>query len=112
MFFREFLKNFQNNFSSEQFRTISSEVINPFMHNVVKWPDIRFLKYVWPFYNIMHERIQMFNALLYFEVAAATCKRSHLEVFCKKAVVYKMRLQAQKLPKTNFLKLVKMLNLK
>ena len=41
--------------------------INPFMHNVVKWPNIllkfcgvhtaRFLKYVWPFYNIMHERV-------------------------------------------------------
>ena len=42
--------------------------INPFMHNVVKWPNIllkfcgvniaRFLKYVWPFYNIMHERVR------------------------------------------------------
>ena len=42
-------------------------MINPFMHNVVKWPNIlqksygahtaRFLKYVWPFYNIMHERV-------------------------------------------------------
>ena len=41
---------------------------NPFMHNVVKWPNIlsescgvhtaRFLKYVWPFYNIMHERVK------------------------------------------------------
>ena len=38
------------------------------MHNVVKWPNIlktscgvnttRFLKYVWPFYNIMHERVK------------------------------------------------------
>ena len=38
------------------------------MHNVVKWPSIlqkscgvhtaRFLKYVWPFYNIMHERVK------------------------------------------------------
>ena len=27
--------------------------INPFMHNFVKWP-----KYVWPFYNIMHERVK------------------------------------------------------
>ena len=37
------------------------------MHNVVKWANIlkkscgvhtaRILKYVWPFYNIMHERI-------------------------------------------------------
>ena len=31
-------------------------VVNPFMHNVVKWPNI--LKYVWPFYNIMHERVK------------------------------------------------------
>ena len=41
-------------------------LFNPFMHNVVKWPNIlwkscgvhtaRFLKYVWPFYN-MHERV-------------------------------------------------------
>ena len=41
---------------------------NPFMHNVVKWPNIfkkscgvntaRFLKYVWPFYNIMHEKVK------------------------------------------------------
>ena len=41
--------------------------LNPFMHNV-KWPRIllkpcgvhtaRFLKYVWPFYNIMYERIK------------------------------------------------------
>ena len=39
---------------------------NPFMHNV-KWPNIlyksygvnaaRFLKYVWPFDNIMYERV-------------------------------------------------------
>ena len=38
------------------------------MHNVVKWRNIlkkpcgvntaRFLKYVWPFYNIMHERVK------------------------------------------------------
>ena len=37
------------------------------MQNVVKWPNIllkscsvhtaRFVKYVWPFYNIMHERV-------------------------------------------------------
>ena len=42
-------------------------LFNPFMHNVVKWPKIllkycgvhtaRFLKYVWPFYNIMHKRV-------------------------------------------------------
>ena len=39
---------------------------NPFMHNLAKWPNIllkscgvntpRFLKYVWEFYNIMHQR--------------------------------------------------------
>ena len=43
--------------------------LNLFMHNVVKWPNIilkycgvnteRFLKYVWPFYNIMHERVNV-----------------------------------------------------
>ena len=37
------------------------------MYNVVKWPNIllkscgvntaRFLKYVWPFYSIMHEKV-------------------------------------------------------
>ena len=39
------------------------------MYNVVKWPNIilkscgvttaRFLKYVWPFYNIMHETVNL-----------------------------------------------------
>ena len=39
------------------------------MHNVVKWPNIlqksygvhaaRFFKYVWPFYNIMQERVKL-----------------------------------------------------
>ena len=31
------------------------------MHNVVKWPNIlqkSFLKYVWSFYNIMHESVK------------------------------------------------------
>ena len=47
--------------------------LNPFMHNVVKWPNIlqkscdvhtaRFLKYVWPFYNI-HERVKWFNKIV------------------------------------------------
>ena len=42
--------------------------VNPFMHNVVKWRKIilkscgvhtaRFLKYVWPLYNIMHESVK------------------------------------------------------
>ena len=42
--------------------------VNPFVHNVVKWPNIllkscgvnsaRFLKYIWPFYNTMHERVK------------------------------------------------------
>ena len=37
---------------------------NPFMHNVVKWPwclHRKILKYVWPFYNIMHERVKRIN---------------------------------------------------
>ena len=39
------------------------------MHNVLKWPNIllkscgvntaKFFKYVWPFYNIMHERVKV-----------------------------------------------------
>ena len=43
--------------------------IDLFMHNVEKWPDVlykscgvntaRFLKYVWPFYNAMHERVKL-----------------------------------------------------
>ena len=47
------------------------------MHNVVKWPNIlqkscsvhaaRFLKYVWPFYNIMHERV---NKILKSEIGS------------------------------------------
>ena len=53
---------------SGMFSEMGSELVNPFMHNVVKWPNIlyksfdvhtaRFLKYVWPFYNIMHERVK------------------------------------------------------
>ena len=49
---------------------------NPFMHNVVKWPNIlqkscgvnttRFLKYVWPFYNIMHQRVKEDMIEIYF----------------------------------------------
>ena len=47
---------------------VSTSYLNPFMHNVVKWPNIlqksydvhtaRFLKYAWPFYNITHERVK------------------------------------------------------
>ena len=46
-------------------------LFNPFMHNVVKWSNIlskpcgvhtaRFLKYVWPFYNITHEKVKLRN---------------------------------------------------
>ena len=52
------------------------------MHNVVKWPNVLktscgvnttgFLKYVWTFYNIMHERVKMhvvrFNGLSFLKV--------------------------------------------
>ena len=41
------------------------------MHSIVKWPNIiekscsvntaKFLKYVWPFYNIMHERVKNYT---------------------------------------------------
>ena len=43
---------------------------NPFMHNVVKWPNIlkkicgvntaRFLKYVWPFYDIFMKGLKSY----------------------------------------------------
>ena len=48
-------------------KTKNVALFNPFMHNVVKWPNIlykscgvntaRVLKYVWPFYNITHEKV-------------------------------------------------------
>ena len=47
-------------FSVARYRKIQCELFssltefNPFMHNVVKWPNIN---YDWPFYNIMHERV-------------------------------------------------------
>ena len=53
-------------------------LVNAFMHNVVKWPNIlqksrgvhtaRFLKYVWSFYNIMHERVNAFLTFDYFRL--------------------------------------------
>ena len=53
---------------SELFGILSKSGLNLFMYNVVKWSNIllktcgvsnaRFLKYVWPFYNIMHERVK------------------------------------------------------
>ena len=59
--------------------------INPFMHNVVKWPNIlkksydvntaRFLKYVWPFLNIMHERVKEWNYQYYFLSNNISCTR-------------------------------------
>ena len=65
------------------------------MHNVVKWPNIlqkscgvntaRFLKYVRPFYNIMHERV---NGLYYhrreimkFKAAIKIFKPGYTEEF-------------------------------
>ena len=50
-----------------QAKILQNAWLNSFMHNVVKWPNIlqkswgahttRFLKYVWPFHNIMHGRV-------------------------------------------------------
>ena len=42
------VNNFLKNFPGGSF--------NPFMHNVVN--NARFLKYVWPFYNIIHETVK------------------------------------------------------
>ena len=48
---------------------------NPFIQNVEKWPDIhqkswgvytaRFLKYVCPFFNIMHKRVEMHQKMFF-----------------------------------------------
>ena len=49
------------------FFQIPQKAINPFMNNVVKWFNVhtaRFLKYVWPIYNIMHERVNPFRPIL------------------------------------------------
>ena len=50
--------------------------LNTFMHNVEKWPNIlqksggvhtaRFLKYVWSFSNVMHERVKELYYQKYF----------------------------------------------
>ena len=57
-------------------------LINPFIYNVVKWPKIllkscgvntaRFLKYLWPFYNILHERVKnkTFRSKVRYRIAA------------------------------------------
>ena len=51
------------------FKVLSETLFSPSMHNVEKWPDIlkksdgvhtaSFLKYIWPFFNIMHERVKI-----------------------------------------------------
>ena len=51
-------------------RTITA--LKTFMHHVEKWPNIlwkscvvltsRFLKYVWPFFSIMHDRVNSFSS--------------------------------------------------
>ena len=43
--------------------------LNPFMHNVVKWHGhtARFLKYVWPFDNILRERVEGLRSKAKFE---------------------------------------------
>ena len=65
------------------------------MHNVGKWPNIhlksccvnttRFSKYVWPFYNIMHERVKSYasNKIEVFELLAASTKFVICEHFAR-----------------------------
>ena len=58
------------------------------MHNVVKQPNIflkscgvhtaRFLKYVWPFYNIMHERVKKWES--WFSQPAFTWSKLTIEI--------------------------------
>ena len=50
------------------------KMINPFSHNVEKWLKIllkycdvniaRFFKYVWPFFNVMHEGVKQRNSFI------------------------------------------------
>ena len=72
---------------SYNIKEANDENINPFMHNVVKWPNMlwkscdvntaRFLKYIWPFYNIMHERVKLYwNQVMTYK----KCK-SHRKMF-------------------------------
>ena len=49
-------------------KKLGVDIVNPFMRNSGKWPNIllrscrvntaRFLKYVWSFFNIKHERVK------------------------------------------------------
>ena len=50
-------------FETNMKNQLVAQVIKSFMYNVVKWPNIHKnqLKYVWPFYNIMHERVKSFH---------------------------------------------------
>ena len=58
------------------------------MHNFVKWPNIfkkscgvntaRFLKHVWPFYNIMHERV---NPIFHFYSLKMSKKQRFSDIF-------------------------------
>ena len=62
------------------------------MYNVVKWPNIllkpcgvhtaTFLKYVWPFYNIMHERVKDLQIIL-LDSEALSCKTLAFQIFWK-----------------------------
>ena len=56
------------------FYIMTALALNAFMNNVEKWPNIllkpcgvpapRFQNYVWPFFNIMHERVAKFIHIL------------------------------------------------
>ena len=61
---------------------------NPFMHNVVKWPNILLkscgvhtailIKYVWLFYNIMYERVKHLFA---FRVYTRSTVKTLLDIY-------------------------------
>ena len=61
------LLHLQNSTISSIFACKAKIAFKPFMHDVEKWSNIlwkcfgvhtaRFFKYVWPFFNIMHERL-------------------------------------------------------
>ena len=48
----------------------ATNAFNPFMHNV---NTARFLKYVWSFYNVMHERVNSLNRNVFLDNIKVIC---------------------------------------
>ena len=63
------MENFiANYFRIADFPNLKKLILKSLMHNVLKWPNlflkscdvttVRYLKYVWPFFKIMHEMVK------------------------------------------------------